>query len=131
MGEANDWLAKFNNTEYDLDGTAWTVFNGATYVSCFAEQPDQLSQWRAYGGRGYSVGFTRDGLNKLKIDGEDKPFESAGDVIKVGYGEPGLEELRPDVSNFFATRLPIGTGALGDSLKLYLSETGSSETQSI
>lgn len=97
MVEAKGALAKFNEAKYDLAGSARSVFDGATYVSCFTEKPDQLSQWRGYGGRGYSVGFTRDGLNKLIIDEEHTPAEN---VIEVDYGERGLEKLRQEVSTF-------------------------------
>jgi hypothetical protein len=38
----------------------------STYVSCFSEKPDLLSQWRAYGlqGTGFSLGFDPKGLAK-------------------------------------------------------------------
>ena len=80
------------------------IINGATYVSCFTEEPDQLSQWRGYGGRGYSVGFTRDGLNNMVIEGVSSLTASAGPVTQVNYGQPGLEKLRREVSDWFATR---------------------------
>ncbi|MGH3626304.1 MAG: DUF2971 domain-containing protein, partial [Sciscionella sp.] len=112
LGQAEDWLAKFNNAEYYLEGSAWTVYDGATFVACFTEQPDQLSQWRGYGGRGYSIGFTREGLNQLVVDdGKDTP---AGDLIKVSYEDEGLEKLLQDVSDYFEARSHTPFNNLGD-----------------
>jgi Protein of unknown function (DUF2971) len=117
--EARDWLATFNNADYDLAGPAWTVFDGATYISCFTEKPDQLSQWRGYGGLGYSIGFTKESLNRLTIEGTGT---LAGDVLKVGYGERGLQELCRETAIYFNSvpLAPITTSALGDTLDYIL-----------
>jgi hypothetical protein len=117
--EARNWLAQFNNGDYDLAGPAFTVFDGATYISCFTEKPDQLSQWRGYGGLGYSIGFTKEALNRLTIEGAGTP---AGEALKMSYGEEGLAELRRDVAIYFDTRplTPTTTSALGDTLDYIL-----------
>jgi hypothetical protein len=40
------------------------------YVVCFCEQPNLLSQWRAYGQNGgYSIGFKSSGLKEFRADG--------------------------------------------------------------
>lgn len=37
-----------------------------SYISCFSEKCDLLSQWRAYGrDKGFSIGFDRDAINEL------------------------------------------------------------------
>jgi hypothetical protein len=102
LNRALDTLTKFNNAEDER----WLI-DGATYVSCFTEMPDQLSQWRGYGGRGYSLGFTKKGLNDLAIEGEDSRAKSAGESIKVGYGPRRIEEkLNKNLSELFKT-LPL------------------------
>ncbi|MEB4212321.1 DUF2971 domain-containing protein [Mycobacterium sp. 94-17] len=116
MDEAKSALHRFNKADYNLEGNARTVFEGATYVACFTEKPDQLSQWRGYGGRGYSIGFTREGLNQLITEGDEMPV---GNIIQVGYGEPALQQLEKEVHDYFAG-LPtssIGTSGLTGSFK--------------
>lgn len=76
----------------------------ATYVACFSEEPDQLSQWRGYGGRGYSIGFNKQGLNKLVVKGEEPRKAAAGDIGPVGYGQPAGDQLCADVREYFAGR---------------------------
>jgi len=100
--DAKEANVKFNEQEDAPPPLPPYVKDGATYVSCFSEQPDQLSQWRAYGGRGYAVGFTREGLGNLEIDGEDEPFKPAGQVAQVGYGQPAIDDLCQKVANYFA-----------------------------
>lgn len=100
--EAATWLKRFINPDSYADSVwAQTFFDGATYVSCFTENPDQLSQWRGYGGNGYSLGFTKEGLNRLQIEGESSP---AGDIVRVRYGTEGLDELYQDLATYFANR---------------------------
>lgn len=106
---ALDNIENSNAAEYARTGSGLSIYDGATYVACFTNEPDQLSQWRGYGGRGYAIGFTKEGLNKLEIDGENTP---AGEVVKVGYGDAvldgsadaALEGLYEKVSEFFGTR---------------------------
>jgi hypothetical protein len=113
MRETLDWLEEFNNADYNLAGKAWTVFDGATFVSCFTENPNQLSQWRGYGGRGYSAGFTRESLDKLVVkDGRNTP---AGEAIEVGYGDAAISNLYTEVSEYFDARLHA-PGGLGDTI---------------
>lgn len=102
LSAAKDALVKLNDAEeWAPTASLPHIIDGATYVSCFTEKPDQLSQWRGYGGRGYSVGFTRDGLNNLVIEGASPLTASTGPVVQVGYGHPGLEKLFREVSDFF------------------------------
>ncbi len=83
-----DILEKFNDVEECAPTTVPTqLLDGATYVACFTEQPDQLSQWRGYGGQGYSIGFTRDGLDgKLIVDGLPSTL-SPSSITRVMYGK--------------------------------------------
>jgi hypothetical protein len=108
LGRRSDGVARQRNLtdpeEWAPTASLPQIIDGATYVSCFTEKPDQLSQWRGYGGHGYSVGFTRDGLDNLVNEGASSLVASAGPVIQVGYGQPGLEKLFREVSDFFATR---------------------------
>jgi hypothetical protein len=112
MASAADALQKFNDAE-GYAGSAPYVIDGATYVSCFTERPDQLSQWRGYGGRGYSVGLKKDALNNLEIDGEDQIHRSVGQIQRVLYGEEGLESLRRDVAQLFDHRAVSHPGSAG------------------
>ena len=103
-------LEKYNEAE---DWAPTTLpphaIDGATYVSCFTENPDQLSQWRGYGGRGYSIGFTRDSLdiNNLTIDGAP-PGLFPSPVTEITYGRPGLEKVLQAVTEWLMTRpIPV------------------------
>jgi hypothetical protein len=49
-------------------GMAFTMrrqSRGGTYVTCFCENGDLLSQWRGYGAAGVSLGFSREALASL------------------------------------------------------------------
>jgi hypothetical protein len=115
IGQAKEALANFNRVE-EYTGSAPYIVDGATYVSCFTANPDQLSQWRGYGGQGYSVGFTRDSLNKLIVEGDPRPV--VGKVIQVGYGQPAVNELFREIYDFFKNYpdppflLPSATGLI-------------------
>ncbi len=52
-----------------------------SYVTCFTEEPDLLSQWRGYGdnGQGVSIGFDKDTLIEFSKDGLNFNF------IKIIY----------------------------------------------
>jgi len=98
ISQAKEALAELNNAD-EYTGSAPYIVDGATYVSCFNANPDQLSQWRGYGGHGYSVGFTKAGLNRLVIEGDPSPVLPK--VIQVGYGQPALDKLFQEISKFF------------------------------
>jgi hypothetical protein len=58
-----DWLR-----EIDENPSAIHRHQGRTYVACFSNDKDSLSQWRGYAGRpGYAVGFDPDQLGKQLI----------------------------------------------------------------
>jgi Protein of unknown function (DUF2971) len=105
MGSALDALVKFNDPGEYAPSSSY-VSDGATYVSCFTERPDQLSQWRGYGGRGYSIGFSRDGLNELSIQGEEGRNAEVGDISAVRYGPRAIEALCAEVTDHFRSRPP-------------------------
>lgn len=116
------FLQDFIEPEYQhLDGNRRSVFDGATYVSCFTEEPNQLSQWRGYGGRGYSIGFTRSALDSLTVEGDD---ESVGGIKRVGYGPDAINQLCDEVLNYFTTlpfsSLPDGFTNTGQTLQFIL-----------
>ena len=85
-------------------GSAPHVADGATYVACFTEKPDQLSQWRGYGGRGYALGFTKQGLAELIVEVAEDVDSPAGPIYEVGYGTPAIEHLLKEVANYFNDR---------------------------
>jgi len=63
-----------------------------SYIACFSQKGNDLSQWRAYGrGRGFSIGFDSDELNRLAraIGGSDlfPPLR------KVAYGDAEQEYI--------------------------------------
>jgi hypothetical protein len=103
MGSVLDALVKFNNPDEHAASSPY-VSDGATYVSCFTERPDQLSQWRGYGGRGYSIGFSRDGLNNLSIQGEEGRLAEVGDISAVGYGPSAVQAFCAEVTAHLGSR---------------------------
>jgi hypothetical protein len=102
MRFALDALTNFVEAE-ELDNPSYAR-DSAAYVACFSEKPDQLSQWRAYGGRGYSIGFTKAGLNSMTSEGEIPPHATVGDISQVGYGQPAIDQLWQDVVTHFTNR---------------------------
>ncbi|MBS4729918.1 DUF2971 domain-containing protein [Mycobacterium sp. SM1] len=71
--------------------------DGATYVACLSEEHDQLGQWRAYGQRGYAIGFRKVGLE-----------QTSGQLKKVVYGENGINEICKTIIDYFKTRRLVG-----------------------
>ena len=67
--------------------------DGATYVTCFCEDHDQLGQWRGYGQGGYSIGFRKDGLTKLHRQ-----------LRKVLYGKSGRDATCEEIIEHFRSR---------------------------
>ena len=66
----------------ELGGHQWNA--NPTYVTCFCEDSDLLSQWRAYGSGGYAIGF------KAELLVENRPDLQ---LKKVTYGvNPPLRE---------------------------------------
>jgi hypothetical protein len=55
------------------------------YVSCFCEQDDLLSQWRAYGAGGYSLAFQTD-----KFDLERRDYDTARRLMRVEYNHDAV-----------------------------------------
>lgn len=71
--------------------------NSRKFISCFSEEPDILSQWRAYAddGAGFSVGFSVDQLEAVKAIPEMNHARSIDTVylIKVLYSQNKQHEL--------------------------------------
>jgi hypothetical protein len=84
---------------------------GATYVTCFCEDGDLLSQWRGYGKAGVSLGFSRDALATLPplpnptlsrrqieegavwMGGPDMGDSFRPRLVKVLYEDPSPEHI--------------------------------------
>jgi hypothetical protein len=72
------------------------------FVTSFSQKADDLSQWRAYGGKGtaFAVGFDP---RKLAAQGKLSRFE----LVKVAYGREAFEdEIRYSIERFHVERPP-------------------------
>lgn len=78
--------------------------------TCFSEDGDLLSQWRGYAvdGTGFSVGFDKEGLEKIASRPELTPNLS---MMKVSYGYQDMEQVNDVVRALHA--------AFGDDAKKY------------
>lgn len=65
--------------------------SGLVFATSFSEEPDLLSQWRAYAdnGTGFAVGFVSVGLNELTLDGKN-PLHH---LVRVEY-RPNAQKTR-------------------------------------
>jgi hypothetical protein len=63
-----------------------------SYIACFSEKENDLSQWRAYGrGKGFSIGFDSDELNQLaQVITDTSPFQA---IRKVAYTDEQQEYI--------------------------------------
>jgi hypothetical protein len=67
-----------------------------TYVVCFCEKPNLLSQWRAYGqSGGYSIGFDREALKKFRTEGNLCQVS----LKKVIYAEPQQNKILRNIAD--------------------------------
>jgi hypothetical protein len=102
-----DQELRFFQTFIDVLDTEWHTLI-STYLACFSEYGNVLSQWRAYGqpGTGYSLGF-----DSAKLVGNATGFS----LLKVEY-EPAVQ--RETIGEFFryCTEDLIATGDLSDDL---------------
>ncbi|MGN5240806.1 DUF2971 domain-containing protein [Rhodococcus sp. SJ-3] len=55
------------------------------YVTSFCEEPDLLSQWRGYGGNGYSIEFPAEILKSFKVPTMGVGFLDGSQLFKVRY----------------------------------------------
>lgn len=78
-------------------GSSYTARNTKSYVCCFSECSDLLSQWRAYGddGQGFALGF-----NANLLLGLNDAYQY--DFVKVIYGQ---DEIREKVYDYVETIL--------------------------
>jgi hypothetical protein len=78
--------------------------------TCFSEDGDLLSQWRGYAvdGTGFSVGFDKEGLEKIASLPERSPYLS---MAKVSYGYQDIKQVNDVVRILHA--------AFGDDAKKY------------
>ncbi|MEV5360851.1 DUF2971 domain-containing protein [Micrococcus luteus] len=109
VGTAASALAKYLRPDEDPFPDNYTL-DGASYVACFSTEPDQLSQWRGYGGRGYSIGFTRAGVDAMEVEGETDPnLLRAGPAYPVQYGQSAITTLMTEIIGHFMSLAPSST----------------------
>ncbi len=79
LNDASEWAYALSLAEYairsvtapmhpgwgDLAGELGRLRGMTTFVACFSEARDQLSQWRAYATQGYAIGFAAAYLSAL------------------------------------------------------------------
>ncbi|MBO3095450.1 DUF2971 domain-containing protein [Cellulomonas dongxiuzhuiae] len=106
----------------------------APFIACFCTDGDLLSQWRAYGGGAYCVGFDRDSLEKIRQpervlylggrpDAAPGISDSSPRLVPVRYGQDGVRQMVAEVvaeylaltapprySNWYSSRLPAYVG---------------------
>ena len=85
-----------------------------SYIACFSEKENDLSQWRAYGrGKGFSIGFDRDELDHLaQVITSTSPIPA---IRKVAYTDAQQDYiLQTNYQQQVLTQLASGTdgGAL-------------------
>jgi hypothetical protein len=86
-----------------------------SYVACFSEDPDILSQWRAYAddGMGFAIGFN---AQKLRVLNSSSPGASITRMVYSGQDEQSLvDELFEGLGAIIKPYLPI-FGAPGEKL---------------
>lgn len=77
-----------------------------TYVVCFCEDPNLLSQWRTYGQNGgYSIGFDEASLEKFRTENDNFTVR----LSRVLYEEPQQNKLLEDLLTNFVTELERDT----------------------
>lgn len=116
-GHTQKWLAEFADLVHHAFDTT------ETYVACFCEREDLLSQWRAYGSsRGFALGFTAARLSQLVPNG----------LFRVEYDKAEQERavgktITAHVKRFDAAvaaraldQLPWISGALAVALALWV-----------
>lgn len=79
---------------------------GRFYVSCFCENGDLLSQWRAYGdkGAGYSLGFRTSSLRK-QFHEANLGHSLPSVIAKVEYKKDVQEKILNDIMDFHKENL--------------------------
>jgi len=116
-GHTQKWLAEFVDLVHHAFDTT------ETYVACFCERADLLSQWRAYGsGRGFALGFSAARLSRLVPNGLFRvEYDQAEQEKAVG------ETIAVHIARFEATvaagkldQLPWISGALAVALALWV-----------
>lgn len=91
---ARDAIKRFTHLDQDMPAAnPGQYLDGATYVACFTENHDQLSQWRGYGQDGYAIGFRRDGLEAMP-----------GQLRQVVYGDKGVDATSNEIIEYLNTR---------------------------
>ncbi|WP_341514536.1 DUF2971 domain-containing protein (plasmid) [Rhodococcus qingshengii] len=98
LAPRRDALWAVANQLDSLDGLG--AFTGesraSTFVACFSELGDSLSQWMGYGnsGGGYAIGFSRSALESAthKFKGGTKSHASVLSPQKVLYGKKNRDE---------------------------------------
>ena len=113
---ACDAIKRFTHFDEDMPAPhPGQYVDGATYVACLSQDHDQLGQWRGYGQGGYSIGFTRAGLEKMSAElrkmvyGDARRDDTCDEIIEYlrnrpSRGHPGTHGYY-DAVNFCMPRL--------------------------
>ncbi|MBB2943218.1 hypothetical protein FB565_002931 [Actinoplanes lutulentus] len=88
----NEARARFVRASLDSLERRMTMFTAveyyATFVSCFCDNGDLLSQWRGYGaGGGVAIGFNRKTLRKARHSG------GSTQLVRVRYGKSAIKRM--------------------------------------
>jgi hypothetical protein len=92
-----------------LRGVRDSVDFPGSYIACFSEKENDLSQWRAYGrGKGFSIGFDSEELDELAHAISSSPLPL---IRKVAYTD-ALQDyiLQTNYDQQVTTQLESGTG---------------------
>jgi len=91
---ARDAIKRFTRLDDDMpEPNPGQYVDGATYVACLTENHDQLGQWRGYGQTGYSIGFTKGGLEKVSAN-----------LQKIAYGDAQRDSICDEILEYLQTR---------------------------
>jgi hypothetical protein len=92
---AQDAIKRFTHLDEDMPAPhPGQYVDGATYVACSSKDHDQLGQWRAYGQGGYSIGFTKTGLEAVSAD-----------LRKIVYGDTGVVQTCDEILEYLRIEL--------------------------
>lgn len=95
-------VSKDESYIYDKLNNCLESMSGAnTFVASFSEEPDLLSQWRAYGGKGgFSIGFNYEALLKLA---HQQSFRLLPCIYELKKQQELISYLIDEIKNIFLT----------------------------
>jgi len=122
LNDSSEWVRTADMADRVLDelGVAgchpWAAFRqlipelrrDGAFVVCFSGAANQLSQWRAYGGRGYSLGFNGAFLSHLASE-----LDTTAIYAPVLYDPSAQVALMREVATAMVGKDPMAVGAAG------------------